>query len=479
MSRIKSSYLIIFLLVTSVFWSCADDDSFTLSSSKMLTLSVDTINMDTVFSSVPTSTKTFWIYNRSGDGIRCSSVRLIRGNQSGFRVNVDGIYLGEVNGFQATDIEVRNGDSIRVFVELTSKRNGSDKPELVEDNLIFSLESGVEQRVILQAHSWDADIYDQLIITNDQTIDVTRPMIINKGITVAENVTLRVSAGSVIYFNSGAGIDVYGTLITEGTDVKNVCMRGVRTDKMFDYLPYDLVSGQWRGIVFHENSFGNHLIYTDIHSTMDGIVCDSSSVQMDKLILEQSTIHNCQGDGLRTTACKIILRNTQITNTLGDCLHITGGDVIIQHCTLAQFYPFDANRGVSLAFSNQVYNPVSIRCYNSLITGYSEDLLKGERKDVDAAFEYFFDTSILRTPSVEDAEHFNAIIWEDSKDTDALGEKHFFLVDGNTQHYDFHLSDSSSAIGKANPLYVLSIDREGKERSNDDACIGAYEYIKQ
>ena len=100
MNRLNNNILFAFLLVTSIFWSCADDDSFTLSSSNLLTMSVDTVNMDTVFSTVPTSTKTFWIYNQSGDGIRCPSVRLTRGNQSGFRVNIDGIYLGESNGFQ-------------------------------------------------------------------------------------------------------------------------------------------------------------------------------------------------------------------------------------------------------------------------------------------------------------------------------------------------------------------------------------------
>lgn len=478
MGRINSLFIIAFLLVTSIFVSCADDDSFTLSSSKLLTLSVDTINMDTVFSTIPTSTQSFWIYNHSGDGIRCSSVRLTRGNQSGFRVNVDGIYLGDANGYQTTDIEVRDGDSIRVFVELTSKRNGRETPILVEDDLLFSLESGAEQHVVLQAHSWDADIYDNLLITEDQTIDTRRPMIINKGITVAENATLRIVAGSTIYFQSGAGIDVYGTLLTEGTADKNVCLRGVRTDNMFDYLPYDLVSGQWKGIVLHDTSYGNHLLFTDIHSTMDGVVCDSSDVSVTKLTMEQSTIHNCQGDGLKSTACKIIMRNTQITNTLGDCLHFKGGDVEIQQCTLAQFYPFDANRGNALYFTNQLGSPINIRCLNSLITGYAEDVVLGEKNNEETAFEYFFDTCILRTPSVEDTEHFNAIIWEDPKDTVAVGEKHFNLVDGDSQHYDYHLSESSPAIGKANPLYALPIDREGRERNKDAACIGAYEFIK-
>lgn len=57
--------------------SCSDDDSFTTSSNNLLTFSVDTIRMDTVFSKVPTSRRSLWVYNKSGDGIRCTSVRLV------------------------------------------------------------------------------------------------------------------------------------------------------------------------------------------------------------------------------------------------------------------------------------------------------------------------------------------------------------------------------------------------------------------
>lgn len=54
-------------------------------------------------------------------------------------------------------------------------------------------------------------------------------------------------------------------------------MRGDRTDRMFDYLPYDRVSGQWQGIHLYSSSTQNSISYADIHSTMDGIVCDSAA----------------------------------------------------------------------------------------------------------------------------------------------------------------------------------------------------------
>ena len=121
----------LFLSLAVALMACIDDDSFSVSPSNLLTFSEDTIRFDTLFSTVPTATRTFWVYNKSGDGIRCSSVRLERGNQVGFRVNVDGISLGQANGYQSSEIEVRNNDSIRVFVELTTPNNGQEKPLFV------------------------------------------------------------------------------------------------------------------------------------------------------------------------------------------------------------------------------------------------------------------------------------------------------------------------------------------------------------
>ena len=85
--------------------SCADDDSFTSSSSNLLSFSADTVKLDTVFCNVPSATRSLWVFNNSGDGLRCRSVRLERGAESGFRVNVDGTYLGEAQGYSTTDVK--------------------------------------------------------------------------------------------------------------------------------------------------------------------------------------------------------------------------------------------------------------------------------------------------------------------------------------------------------------------------------------
>ena len=192
--------------------ACTDDDSFSTSPSNLLTFSSDTISMDTVFSTVPTTTRTIWVYNRSGDGIRCTNVRLANGNQTGFRVNVDGEYLSPTAGYQVQNVEIRKGDSIRVFVELTSPTNGVDGPQPLEDELVFSLESGVEQRVNLNAHTWDATFLRDYVVSEDFTLSSSgRPVVIYGGLTVDSLATLTITPGTTLYFHGDAGIDVCST----------------------------------------------------------------------------------------------------------------------------------------------------------------------------------------------------------------------------------------------------------------------------
>ena len=84
----KKLTILCLLAIVALITACSDDDTFTTSRSNLLSFSSDTLKLDTTFSNVPTSTKTFWVYNRSGDGLRVTSVRLAQGNQTGFRVNV-------------------------------------------------------------------------------------------------------------------------------------------------------------------------------------------------------------------------------------------------------------------------------------------------------------------------------------------------------------------------------------------------------
>ena len=120
----KSCKYLILLAIAAIGITACNDEDFSSSPSLSLTFSTDTVKFDTIFSKVPTSTRTMWVYNRSGKDLRCTNVRLLNGNQTGYRVNVDGVYLSPAAGYQMQDVEIRNKDSLRVFVELTSPKNG-------------------------------------------------------------------------------------------------------------------------------------------------------------------------------------------------------------------------------------------------------------------------------------------------------------------------------------------------------------------
>lgn len=479
------------VLLSLALAGCSDDDSFTMSPNNLLTFSADTIRMDTVFSRVPTSRRSFWVYNNSGNGIRCVNVRLANGNQSGFRVNVDGTYLGRESGFQTSNVEVRNKDSIFVNVELTSAQTNKLGPQYMEDNLVFQLASGVEQKVNLNAYSWDAEIVRNLVVRHDTVISSEKPIVVYGAMRIDSAATATVVPGTTLYFHSGASLDVYGRLVAEGMADKNVVFRGDRTDRMFDYLPYDMVSGQWDGIHFHTSSYENVMTYTDVHSAFDGIVCDSSDVSRLKLRLYSSTVHNNQGYGLKSVNSVVDVRNSQLTNTLKDCVAIYGGGAMLLNCTLAQFYPFDSNRGAALRFANgendagitRKYPLYKMDCVNSIVTGYADDVVMGESVDSTLAYTYKFENCILRTDSLKEDENIKNVVWEnaDSVDTDTVsgGEKNFKLVDINRQHYDFHLSEVSRAIGLATKEdgYNQPLDRDGRRRDGQPDA-GCYEFYE-
>lgn len=444
----KRIFVYLSLLCLCAVISCSDDDEFTASPSAGLTFSVDSVKMDTIFSTVGSRTYDFWVYNHGDRGLRLKSVHLRMGNQTGFRVNVDGSYLDNSLGSVVNDLEVRSGDSLRVFVELTAPRNQQQEPQLVEDQLVFTLESGRQQHVTLWAHSWDAQIIDSIIVSRDTLIESRQPVVIMKGLRVDSAATLTVRH-TTLYFHDKAGVDVYGTLKTD-----SVVFRGNRLDHLFSYLPYDRISGQWRGVHIYPSSFENELIATEIRNAEYGLLCDSTTFPTDRqrLYMERSVVHNCAGPGLLAFNSWVGLLRCQFSNTQNECVAIYGGAAILDHCTLAQFYPFAAGSGVALRFANfydrQPYPLEVMRMTGSIVTGYADDVVMGERMEEDSltAFSYYFENDLLRTPALADTVNCRSIIWE-TKDDSLQGKQHFRLIDEHNLIYDFHLDSLSTARG--------------------------------
>ena len=432
-----------FLTILALCAACQDDDSFSTNSGLRLDFSVDTLCLDTVFSRTPSSTYSFWVHNRNQDGLKMQSVRLRRGNQTGYRVNVDGIYLDNANGSQTNDVEIRKNDSILVFVELTANETKQPTPTLVEDDLVFTLESGSEQKVCLRAWSWDAMKLYAPEITKDSVIETDIPIVIYGDLKVSKDATLTLR-NTTLYFHDGSGIEVAGQLVTE-----NCLMRGDRLDRMFPYLPYDRVCGQWKGIRFLETSTGNTMIRTEIRNPQDGIICDSAAIDTTqyRLLMQECIVHNCQGVGVQSTNSYIRLEDCQLTNTLGNSLYILGGKAEIIYCTLGQFFPFSADRGFALYFTNEPTSLIDMICEGTIVTGYDKDVVKGHASNEKLSFDYHFKNCLLRTFTEDaDSTRFQQIIWETPEDS-IQGKDHFVKIDEDNLEYDFHLDSLSTAKG--------------------------------
>lgn len=464
--------------------SCDDYDKWTTSPTALLTMSEDTVAFDTLITGRGSATKTLIASNTGDRGLRISRVALGKGSASPFRVNVDGQYL--YNGV-GEDFEVRCKDSIYVRIEVTLPEGDSDEIEDFQDELLFTLESGTRQRVVLTAQGMDVVILRGEIITENRTLDAHRPYVIYDSLVVAPGATLTLPEGCTLMFHDETSLLVHGTLVANGTLARPVTFRGDRTDRMFPYLPYDNTPNRWGGIHFFADSRDNELTQCDIHSGDYGIVCDSTEVREDTyplLLMENCVVHNIGGPGLTFIHCRTQVTGTQISNTLGHCVQISGGAHTFIHCTIAQFYPLSADRGDALNIGDMEgtdnFRPLLWAYFlNCAITGYADDVVMGNFSgntlpDID----FLFQNCLLRTVNSDADQRFQAITYDNPDSLEVSGKDHFVLFDTENFLYDFAPDSLSSIRGMAEPEYsrIFPIDRRGVSRLADgQPDAGAYE----
>ena len=90
-----------------------------------------------------------------------------------------------------------------VVASVKLDKNGLDVPFLVKDSLIFTLESGVEQKVILVAHGRDVVFMYGESITSDRTFTAGH-YVVYDSLTVAKDVVLNIEKGATFYFHDKA-----------------------------------------------------------------------------------------------------------------------------------------------------------------------------------------------------------------------------------------------------------------------------------
>ena len=238
----------------------------------------------------------------------------------------------------------------------------------------------------------------------------------------------------------------------------------------------------------------------DLHSACYGVVCDSTATDTAAVLtfeLLNCRLHNIDGDGIRMNSCRALVRNTEVSNTLGRCVAVTGGVADFVQCTLAQFYPFSADRAEALFLTNRkdsvTYRPLHrFSMVNCVITGYAEDVLMGDwMSNSDFRAEYFFRNCLIATEEVNDPLRFVEITYDKPPKASSLFGTvnddenfslwhNFQLIDTDNFFYDFTPVEQSRIRGIADPNYCqdLPLDRLGRNRFADGAPdAGCYEYV--
>lgn len=127
-------YLILCSIVILTICSCRSDFDFEPSTGN-LRFSKDTVYLDTVFTNIGSSTYTLKVYNRSNKNISIPNIQLGEGNNSKYRLMVDGI-----PGRVFNNVELLAKDSMFIFIETTIDYNdyaNSETTFLYTDHIEF------------------------------------------------------------------------------------------------------------------------------------------------------------------------------------------------------------------------------------------------------------------------------------------------------------------------------------------------------
>ena len=128
----KHHILLILSLFLLVGNACKKNHQINPDSNLKLEFSADTVIFDTVFTSLGSATHQLMIYNNHSDDLKISSIRLIGGENSPYRLNLDGESATEFY-----DKIIPAEDSLFSFLRVTINPNDLNTPFVVEDELEF------------------------------------------------------------------------------------------------------------------------------------------------------------------------------------------------------------------------------------------------------------------------------------------------------------------------------------------------------
>ncbi|MCM1029620.1 MAG: hypothetical protein NC342_08230 [Pseudoflavonifractor sp.] len=428
---------LLFSLIMALFLgaglSACIEDGLASSPSALPSFSTDTLKLGTVWTSAPTPTYRFTVYNRHDKILNLSRVTFRDDPDGHFRLNVDGS-AGRV----VSDVEIRPNDSVFVFVEATLPPTGVPDGGDITRHIDFTT-NGVVTSVAVTASARDLSRISSLIISADTTLSPLYPIQVMDSIVVRPGATLTLPPGLRLLFHDKAYMRVEGRLLSLGQPDKRVDLTGDRTGNVVAAIPYDIMSNQWGGLSFAPGSTGNRLDFTTIRNSSEGVAVDSlASLEMRGAILR-----NAGGYPLASRHGQVTASGCEIAEGGAGVLLLRGGTAQFDHCTIANHYLFSIFGGPAIQLEllkpdeAPGSTPLHVAFSNTIVHGLGEPLSHTDLAGSTVTF-----TRCLFGVNGADDPNFIRCLW----DKDPL-----YRVDRPKYIFDYHLSPGSPALDAADP----------------------------
>jgi hypothetical protein len=310
-----------------LLFACRKDSVIT-SPDARLSISADTLKFDTVFTAAGSVTQFFKIINENNQKLILSSVKLMGGTTSAFKMNVDGTASDIVS-----NVEVAANDSVYVFVQVNVDPSSGHIPFVIRDSIEVSY-NGNERLVQLEAWGQNAHYLRDKEITANETWNNDLPYVILGYLRVNAPATLTINKGCRIYVHADAPLIIDGSLKVNG--LKDTADRVYFTGDRLDE-PYAGYPASWPGIYFGTTSSDNVLNYAVIRNSYQSVaVLDPSINANPKLVMNECIIDNSYDAGIIASNSSIDLRNCLVSNC-GRNVVLLGGSYSFEHCTIVSY----------------------------------------------------------------------------------------------------------------------------------------------
>lgn len=486
MKTIHPIFLVGIFLVLGVilFSTSCRKEIFTTDVGDSIELTTDTLTFDTVFTTVGSTTEFFKIVNPHAQSIK-TNVSLAGGQNSNFRINVDGIA-----GTDFTDVTVNPDDSLYVFVEVTVDPDDNTQPFILEDSIMFET-NGNMQKVLLTAYGQNAVFLNNIEIC-DTTLTDNLPYVFYNIVYVPEGCELNIEEGVRIHMHRNARFLVEGTLNINGKVDSVVTFQGDRLESYFDdrsaqWFAIELLRGSTANINFAHIKNGIYGFLMGSILTSEFSIDDITAENAPLLSLNNSIIENCLLSGISGFLSAAQGRNSLIHSCGENNLQATfGGYYNFVQCTFANYGTSSlSHRDPIINISNAIEVPIDemtiqvataptdLYMGNCIIYGLEdEEIAIAPQLEGGDAINFSFENCLVKTErNIDTLTFINCL--KNPSTTDTL------FMDRTKKDYRLHSLSPAIDLGTSN-IDFPPIDLKEEARpngANPDA--GCYEFYEE